>query len=171
MLPEVCFALVAPVLTEVLPEDEVLLTALEEVDELEVLRTAPEELEEPEVLRTTPEELEEPEVLRTTPEELDELEVLRTAPEEVVEPVPSPVRRTVWPELEDVDELELTLAAELVVPLLAAGVVVLEVDVDDDEDVTRFCAEASYWKAVRDKAAAAVATKIKILFMTRLFYL
>ena len=46
VLPEVCLALVAPpVLTEVLPEEEVLLTALEEVDELEVLRTA---LEEPE---------------------------------------------------------------------------------------------------------------------------
>ena len=45
MLPEVCFALVAPVLTEVLPEDVVLLTALEEVVELEVLRTAPEEPE------------------------------------------------------------------------------------------------------------------------------
>ena len=45
VLPEVCFALVAPVLTEVLPEDVVLLTALEEVVELEVLRTAPEEPE------------------------------------------------------------------------------------------------------------------------------
>ena len=40
---------------------------------------------------------------------------------------------------------------------------------DDEEEVTRFWAEASYWKAARDKAAAAVATKIMILFMTRLF--
>ena len=59
--------------------------------------------------------------------------MLRTAPE-VVEPLPSPVRRTVWPELEDVDEPEVTLVAELVVPLLAAGVEVLE-------EVTVFCEE------------------------------
>ena len=44
--PLVCLALpVDPVLTAVLPEEEVLLTAPEEVEELEVLRTA---LEEPE---------------------------------------------------------------------------------------------------------------------------
>ena len=73
-------------------------------------------------------------MLRTAPEEVDEPEVLRTAPEEVVEPLPSPVRRTVWPELEEVDEPEVTLVAELVVPLLAAGVEVLE-------EVTLFCEE------------------------------
>ena len=73
-------------------------------------------------------------MLRTAPEEVDDPEVLRTAPEEVVEPLPSPVRRTVWPELEDVDEPEVTLVAELVVPLLAAGVEVLE-------EVTVFCEE------------------------------
>ena len=69
----------------------------------------------------------EPEVLRTAPEELLEPEVLRTELEEVVEPVPSPVRRTVWPELDEPDELPVTLVAELVVPLLAGGV-----EIEDD---------------------------------------
>ena len=110
----VCFALADAALAEVLLEPEVLRTALEELLELEVLRTAPEELPELEVLRTAPEELLEPEVLRT------ELE-------EVVEPVPSPVRRTVWPELDEPDELPVTLVAELVVPLLAGGV-----EIEDD---------------------------------------
>ena len=48
--------------------------------------------------------------------------------------MPSPVRRTVWPELDEEDEPEVTLVAELVVPLLAAGVVVLA-------EVTVFCEE------------------------------
>ena len=110
----VCFALADAALAEVLLEPEVLRTALEELLELEVLRTAPEEPPELEVLRTAPEELLEPEVLRT------ELE-------EVVEPVPSPVRRTVWPELDEPEELPVTLVAELVVPLLAGGV-----EIEDD---------------------------------------
>ena len=97
----VCFALADAALAEVLLEPEVLRTALEELLELEVLRTAP--------------------------EELPELEVLRTELEEVVEPVPSPVRRTVWPELDEPEELPVTLVAELVVPLLAGGV-----EIEDD---------------------------------------
>lgn len=118
----------------------------------------------------------------------------------VVLPVPSPVRRTVWPEdaaLEEEVLLAMPVDRELV---LAAGVVTLEaeealeevlleevaageVDTEElaaaevvvfaevvavvfEEDVVeRACAEASTWKATRDRAAAAVATISIILFI------
>ena len=50
--------------------------------------------------------------------------------EAVVEPVPSPVRRTVWPVLDE-DAADVVLLAEVLVDLelvLAAGVVTLEAD-------------------------------------------
>lgn len=99
----------------------------------------------------------------------------------VVEPVPSPVRRTVWLELDEV--VAEVLLAELVdvALVLAAGVVTFELEVllaevvvvleVDPEVVVRDCAEASNWKATRDRAAAAVVTISIILFIARLVFI
>ena len=102
----------------------------------------------------------------------------------VVEPVPSPVPRTVWPEVDVLVE-EVLLAALVVWALvLAAGVVTFELEEvllaevvvvvvveEDPDDVVRACAEASNWKATRDRAAAAIVTISIILFIARLVFI
>ena len=142
--------------------------------------------------------------------------------EAVVEPVPSPVRRTVWPEEDEVVEVVLLAVVVDLEPELAAGVVTLDADdvlvvaeevvcleaeeaveevvcleavevvevvvcregvvaaevvvveevvVREAEEVVCFCAEALNPKATRDRAAAAVATIIIILFIALQFFI
>ena len=92
----------------------------------------------------------------------------------VVLPVPSPVRRTVWPEDEALEEEVLLAIPVDWVLVLAAGVETLEAEealaevvavVLEDDVVERAWAEASNPKATRDRAAAAVATISIILFI------
>ena len=98
----------------------------------------------------------------------------------VVEPVPSPVRRTVWLELDEtVAEVLLAELVDLAL-VLAAGVDTVELDEvllaevvveEEPEVVVRAWAEASNWKATRDRAAAADVTISIILFIARLVFI